>query len=84
MPTKPRNQIKSKRDKIIAHLDQRLITDLAKIAPDMIVKWSDVIFELEIGANILSELSVRFRGTTPSYEFPGADDYKRVLEAVTH
>jgi hypothetical protein len=84
MPTKARGQIKSKRDKVIAHLDQRLITDPAKIAPDMVVAWSDVLFELEIGASILRDLSEGFRGTTPSYELAGADDYKRVLDAVMH
>jgi hypothetical protein len=84
MPTDSRTQIRSKRHKVIAHLDQRLVTDPSKIAPDLKVTWSDILTELQIGSSIVTELSLAFRGSTPSYDLPGTDDYKRVLEAAMY
>ncbi len=81
-PTDHREQIQSKRNKLIAHLDRRLILDRAKIEPDLIVTWSDINLELGIAESILTELSERFRGIKPVFDVPGADDYNRVVEAV--
>lgn len=81
-PTNHREQIQSKRNKLIAHLDQRLILDRAKIEPDLVVTSSDIKVELGMAESILTELSERFRGIKRVYEVPGVDDYKQVLEAV--
>lgn len=75
-------RINSKRNKLLAHFDPRVVTDPKEVADQLKVTFSDLNITFETAASILRELSVGFRDILPSFQIPGVNDFEGLLDVV--
>ena len=78
-PLKP---IRNKRNRVLAHVDPTIVSNPAKLAKEIEVKFSDLNLVLNTAGHILNELSVAFRDASPLYEMIGADDYEMAVSLI--
>jgi hypothetical protein len=79
----PLKKIRAKRNRVLAHVDQAIVRDPAKLARQVELTFSDLNLVLNTGGSILNELSVKLRDSSPLYDMIGADDYQSAIHLIT-
>ena len=78
----PLKKIHAKRSRLLAHLDPTIVTAPDELAKKISLTFSDLNLVLNTAGQILNEVSVAFRDSSPLYELIGADDYKTAVSLI--
>jgi hypothetical protein len=81
--SKPLKQIRAKRNRVLAHLDRTLISDPEKVATQAKVTWSDLNVIFDISGQILNDVSVGFRDSSPMWDLIGSEDYTTAFDLIS-
>src|SRR5579859_7027855 len=80
--TSPLKQIRSKRNRLLAHLDRTTVSDPEKVAEQVKVTFSDLNVIFDVAGRVLNDVSVVFCDVSPSYDMMGSEDYKRAIDLI--
>jgi hypothetical protein len=81
--SKPLKQIRAKRNRVLAHLDRTIISDPEKVATQAKVTWTDLNVIFDISGQILNDVSVAFRDSSPLWDLIGSEDYTSTIDLVS-
>lgn len=76
------SKIAAKRNRVLAHMDQKIVADPEKFAKDVQVAVPDLIAVFGTAESVLNELTERLRDASQWFDLLGTDDYRSVVKLV--
>jgi len=78
----PLTKIRTKRNRMLAHLDPTTVQDPVRLSKQVELTFSDLNLVLSTAGDILNELSRGFRDSMSFYDIVSADDYKNAIGLI--